>query len=462
MTSPTCGGTQALTRRGQVLAATEQLSPYAATLLSTWGPRPFGAYLGHVADTVAMPWSPTQAHRLFWAQATDETDDDPWVRTDPEDCRDGWDRQVRQRLVCHTGEHLQFAGNSVSIGNLLAAYLFARACGHDYAILSPTSRNALRGGPRLGPGYLNASGTWNVLGLRASALRHDNVVGHRRPSTFRFTPQDEPALANRLTIPAIRAAMPELFAHTFASASQAFRASYHLLWRRLGFSRDVGLVVLDSDFVGRLAGRHLGQPSTTLHALAADTALTGQLLARRSELAAGSPFLSHSTDLYWAVRAGRLRPLRHSGEHLVEADGTSVVRCEPTALAGALASGTITPDLSVDYLLGAIAPDALVTGGISQLEYFPLLQRLFAPVAPPEASRQRAESSGRGSTVFMHGLVDLPTPVPELLSTAGAGLHVAESLLDVPLDQVSGDLNAHRYLTGLASASTQHDPGVNQ
>lgn len=393
-------------------------------------------YLRPVASAAAAVVDSSAAHEHFWDELVSAIDSVPLTIAATAE-KTALESERGRRLVVHMGDHLQFAGNSTSCGGLVAAYLLARLTGRRHAIVEATSRNSLHGGSGIGPGYFRHGGrSWRVLDLNAKQMKQ-SVLGLLDPVRFSFEHMHG-GRAGAEPSPSVwlRKLLPELFDHMFPNAAAAFRASYHAIWRAFGFDERVKLIVLDSSFTAGLATRCLGDPGTVAYRLAADRDLDRQVREHRVILADRTPFLSDQTAWYWWVRNGRLVPLARSGDRLVHGD-TVVTSSDPYALGEALLDGRITPDLTMQYLLEAVTTGAVVTGGVSQYEYFPRMHALSET-----ASRRRMVSEN----FLLHGIVEPPVDLPQALK---CGLvERAEQMLDSRLVDV-GSLSAFDYLIGM-------------
>lgn len=440
-------------------AAITALSPRSATQLRNWRDKPLGDYLRHIAShTGDRP--ATLFHDLYWDELLEHTARTAGSVTHP---RSGeqLEEERQRRLLVHRGQHLQFAANPAALGDLILAYLLARIAGHAYAFIHGCSRNTLREGAARGAVFASVPGdssaSWKLFDLNKKEVKC-STLALARPVRYLLPPSNAAgAGAERVRQAATLA--PHLFEGELLDPAAALRASFHAIWSAFGFDARVGLVVLDSDFSSQIAARLVCSPQSALHSLWGQPGAAAALVAKRDALVAGAqPFLASQTDFYWGIREARLRPLRQMETTLAE-EGSPVrdvalaVESDPETLARELRVGRrLTPDLILSFLCEAVIPDALVTGGVSQMEYFGTVQQVAANLQP--AGPTGAALSPGGETALLHGLLEPSDPLTALAAywrrdPDGA----AQRTLERSLRASAPSLAAHAYLVGMAATS---------
>jgi hypothetical protein len=241
----------------------------------------------------------------------------------------------------------------------------------------------------------------NVFGLSRGALARTGVCGLVEPVTYRLElPEGAQGAQLAARLPYLIRLRELLVGRTFEGADAAFRGANALLWEDWGADRMAKLVVINDDFFRRLVAAHLRAP-TVLRTLLFCPERRARMAAAAERVRAryGGAFSSDATDLFWALRDRRLRPLRLAGGALREHELAGGLRAgvdsvtvpfRPDVVADGLEAGTLFPNLFVIYGAGSILSRDRVLGGLRMVGYYPQFHEIYLESLDPGSGEERA------------------------------------------------------------------------
>ena len=291
--------------------------------------------------------------------------------------------------LLQTSDHAQLVLDPVTFYTNLVFAMGARRCGARFLFINACSTITLETRARSGPGWLAADGgRINLFGLPRRRLARSSVCAPSGP--VRFALQGEGAAE----VDWLRRRLPTA---AFGSPAEAFEAANACLWPHLDGADRSTLAYTDDRLTAAAVAYNLTEPDGILFRLLFEPALRCRFLsalARRRQ-GVGRLALPATAQLFWAVRGGRVRPLRLEDGWLQEPGGTGCrFRLDPAAVIAGLRAGELFPDLCLGFLAIAILPRVMVTGGSSQAGLYPADRRGAARgsgggfrISPPQVMR---------------------------------------------------------------------------
>ena len=286
--------------------------------------------------------------------------------------------------ILQTGLHHQLFLDSYTFFALLFTHIGAQAAGLTQFAMFTSTTVTLETRSRHGPGWINIGGTpVNLFGLSRRVLARTSVLG-APPVAFDMdairleASRSDPSTQE--TIRRIeRLGWAERQPAPFAAQISAANADLYASWSQSTAAKPP-FAINDRD-VATLLNHHLmgdGICGRLLFDERRREKLKKDIGFCRQKEMAGS-FLPSGSDFFWRVRGGRIRQLKDVAGCLrdpVDPDWPGV-RLRRPDLIEPLSSGEIVPDLFLIFLLLAILPRVRVLGGMRQIAYLPLYQKIF-------------------------------------------------------------------------------------
>jgi hypothetical protein len=383
-----------------VLDGIGRFCPQTRSALLAWLDRP-------ADELIAEHWRHFEAPRSAHAHQARALFDAELVRTlrhqgMPAPEADRVAGTFRRCPVYQTGPHSELLLDPVAFHALLLTGRGAQQAGLDVILFYACGQITLETRAGVGPGWISlGADRVNVFGLSRGALARTGVCGLVEPVTYRLELPAEPRGAQLVArLPYLARLRELLVGRTFEGADAAFRGANALLWGDWGADRMAKLVVINDDFFRRLVAAHLRTP-TLLRTLlfCPDRLARMEAAAERVHARYGGAFSSDATDLFWALRDRRLRPLRlldgalreHeiSGRPRAGADSVTVP-FRPDVVADGLEAGTLFPNLLVIYGAGSILSRDRVLGGLRMVGYYPQFHEVYLESLDPGSSEEQA------------------------------------------------------------------------
>lgn len=369
--------------------------------------------------------------------------------------------QFERVPVFQTSDHAQVVLDSGVFSTNLVYHLGAKRVGCRYLFVNACSTVTLETRAGIGPGWLTVRGSRvNVFGLSRAALGRRSVCAVSDPVRFRFTPP-----ANALP-PGEVAVLQELSAllggSEYLSPARAFAAANAALWHALTRSDPTAIVYTDDALTASVTATYLDNDDTVLSRLLFDVRARARLEEVMASTLARGPgrlILRDTTQYFWGVRDGRIRPLRIDGSVLRERDNRARVVVPYTAkdVAGALRAGIVYPNLFVGFLALSILPRVRVLGGSSQLIYMPLISTICADAMAAIDPRWRELASDIRDVVvdgWIAGVVEDDVCPITALARCPRGRTVeerAERWRHIAVGRSVGTMSRFEYLRGLGT-----------
>lgn len=283
--------------------------------------------------------------------------------------------QLRRRPVIQTGPHCHLIIEPDAFFTHLFSVLGIEAYSDNWYVSYGSSTVKFTERPKKGPGWLLLDDrSINVFGLSRRKMDPFSICGRQARQKFELAvdgPQD-----NHPLVDSLKACLPR---SDFPSASEAIKAANLNLWRYC-FGQRLNFLQIDDTDVAELTATHLMDGSSWLGAEFFGASGMVQAFLRAANALAGDiwgKWFRRTTDFFWLIVGGRLRPLRLIDDRLVDETGLYVVHCSPLPLASALMSGEIVPNLFITFLVLSILPGTRVLGGSRQVVYYPIMRHLL-------------------------------------------------------------------------------------
>jgi hypothetical protein len=332
--------------------------------------------------------------------------------------RDAALAQFWRRPVIQTADHAQLLVDPVSFFTNLVFGLGALQVGCRYLFVNACSTVTLETRAGSGPGWLSVDGA-------LYEMRRTSVCAAENGARFVLESRSPPPrpLANRVR--AIEELAEQIGAAEYPSFQHALVSANEALWRAWDWQRRTTLIYTDDRLTAAVVARHLSDAGSPLRRILFEPRLRrgwAEGLIRR-RIGAGSLALRGSTDYFWGLRAGKVRPLRLRGEWLVEPGhaGGFRIRFGEEELRTGLDCGSLFPDLAVGFLALSVLPEVTVLGGWSQSIYLPIIERVFADIAPLLESPNRTLPSARSRFGYIAGVIEANEHPAVLLSNLLGG-----------------------------------------
>ena len=300
----------------------------------------------------------------------------------------GLSTELRRNPVLQTGPHCHLVIEPDAFFTHLFSLMGLKSQSSHWHISYSVSTVKFTESAKKGPGWLQLDGqNINVFGLSRSKMVPFSIIGRHSPKRFMLVADDDNA-GTRHFSESLRAVLPT---DAFASAAEAIKAANPLLWRH-AFGAQMNFLQLDDRDVIDLVCDHLRDDNSWLAtSLFGDPNLISVFLDAANELTK-SPWggwFSLTTDFFWRLHDGRLRPLKVRDGVLKCALGDFKVPLKPAALLDALEREDIIPNMFLAFIVLSILPGTRVLGGSRQVIYYPLMRQVLLKMLTQ--SRARAD-----------------------------------------------------------------------
>jgi len=332
--------------------------------------------------------------------------------------------------IIQTAPHCQLYFDAMAFWAYLIGWIGARESGCPLMPVFNTATVTLQSQASSGPAWLTtARGAFNITTSPSSRLSSTSVCG--AGNTVAFDRAKVAAVAERAA-PAERPGIAKL-ERSVASSDRGFadatdRTNVNLL---RGMSRtDIVPVMFSESLVCDLMADLLTGNDPLICAMLFEPARSARLRAgfERATTQLYGHFWSQATNHFWGIRDRRIRKLDLRDGSLVEVDSTGPdsvrVRYERAAVADALRSGLLVPNLFWSFVLVALLPRLSAIGGTRQIGYL----NGFADVFCRTLDLSKADEAELHESLRTHRLCfwgakvieHMPSPLA-VLSTLPAG-----------------------------------------
>lgn len=346
--------------------------------------------------------------------------------------------EVESDLVIQTGPHHRLAFDDDYCSTLAFSLIGSSAADKSMNILFNCSTVTLEEQSHRGPAWLRNGGTATrvfdlprrLLAKRSMVAFHDHVEVSGDVAAW---------VANNLPagteIDVKGGRMP---------AREHISRINGQLFAQLAEGTGITTVALQEDFFGHLIAKSLDEASF-LRRLFDDgrvASMVGDL--HQSSLSPTGSFVPNSTDLFWAMVGGRVRPLKLVDNCLRSEKYDIDIALEPDGIARLLRSGLLVPNLFLIFCVASILPLGRALGGSYQAVYHEVFVRVFLNALdrrnPDELDLAREIESrvlaGWGHNVVAHNAL------ADLISTQRGSLTFADQMGDRALVDVSSSFAA--------------------
>ena len=357
--------------------------------------------------------------------------------------------QFRETPVMQAADHLQLILDPATFSTNLISRIGAKGTGQRFTFVNASSTVTMKTRSGVGPGYLDIDGQKiSIFGISSNKMSKMMVGSTARAVEFLWDG------AQNILSEKIRTEFKEIqdtvksftsskFGGLFSSPADAFITANTAISRKWDTDNEVLPVYTDDRIVAELIALHIETNSHELCTLLFDEATRSRWMKLQdSHTDANAKALPNTTDHFWRIREGRLRPLKLINNELIELGrGEAPIPFNRECISKALRDGEIMPNLTLGFLAISILPGVKVLGGPSQNEYLPMIAH--------DASQALDDMTLKTRSGWIAGVLELERPPIELVSECKPGVKLEELSIhfqELPLSAAVGELNFFEYL----------------
>ncbi|HEX8339195.1 MAG TPA: hypothetical protein VF621_20910 [Pyrinomonadaceae bacterium] len=442
-----------------VLAALRRLSPRLYGLIREHADTPLAEYARSLWQTPPEPSSAAgqRARRHLMAALEGHLKAVGSPATQADEAL----RQFERCPVLQTADHSELLLDPHSFHTNLLYHVGARATGNRFLFVNAASTVTFETWRAHGPGWLNVRGARvNVFGLSRRSLTGTSVCAAPGPFRFRLAVDKDAHTLNDAESAYLEELRGLLGGREYESAPAAFAAVNGIMWGSWGDARSTTPVITDDRLTASLVARHLADGQSLLGRMLFTHDVRARLEGELARIASGAGrwALPSTTQHFWGVRDGRIRPLRVADGELREVGAREGFRLtfEREAVARALVAGRLYPNLFIGFLALSTLPRVRVLGGHRQFTYVPLVNEVCENVLrswPGCEADDLLEDIRRGpADGFIAGIIEEERHPLSLVSQQPAGTQLArlsERWSAVTLRESLGRLRAFEHLRNI-------------
>lgn len=308
----------------------------------------------------------------------------------------------------------------------------------------------------VGPGYLHTNDdVLNVYGASKSVLKRFSAAT-LTDVTLRFTSLG--VLQAVYSHPRLPEVIEPLAGLRFERATVAVERANAYIWNALSMKAKMSRISFDEGLTCDVTRAHVADSSSVVHALLFSDREREDFLRRRNACisAKGCRAVRATTDFFWYVRQGSVRPVRIRAEkadrHFVDAldqSSTGVV-LTPDCVAAALEERALLPDRILSDAVLSILPGVVLLGGPTHHEGHAIVEAIFESFSPG-CAQLRTATCDLGSRMI-GGLVEVTPPIAKLIGNLSARTELdafEDDVLRRPLRKTLGKMRYFEYVKGL-------------
>lgn len=302
-------------------------------------------------------------------------------------------RELDDLRVIQTGPHSQMIIADSTLEALLVSYIGSRANDRKYLFWYSCSTNKLQTKRKTGAGWLRYKGRKiNVFGYPRNYLANTSVICSSRPAQFKLSLSANGEPSGIPIVEGLRAILP---IGQFESATDAFKAANENLWPSACLNGDITLVNFDEFFFSHLLVKHIQEETLIARILFGNGQIESLLryLGEAAERPVGK-MLPTGTEMFWALRDGRIRPIEICGGRFREKGRDEYFEFSCDVICKMLNDRKIIPNLFLIFLLCNILPGFRCLGGYSQTAYLEIYRQTLVHCMPSEDLQQIQLDSG--------------------------------------------------------------------
>jgi hypothetical protein len=419
---------------GGVLAALRRLSPRLYGLIHEHAETTLGAYARALWQPPPEPFSAegrrARRHLLDALEAHVKAEDSPAAGEADEALR-----QFARCPVLQTADHSELLLDPHSFHTNILYHIGAGETGNRFLFVNAASTVTFETWRAHGPGWLNVRGARvNVFGLSRRVLTGTSICAAPGPFRFRLAVGgDDGHPLTRAEQTYLEELRGLLGGRAYESAPAAFAAANDLLWGSWDGARRTVPVITDDRLTASLVARHLADEGSLLGRMLFAPEVRALLEAELGRISSvvGGWALPPTTQHFWGVRGGRIRPLWLADGELREAGTTEGFRLtfEREAVVRGLLEGRLYPNLLLGFLALSTLPKVRVLGGHRQATYVPLINEVCENIlrAWPGAESEEllADITQTPYDGFIAGVIEEERHPLSLLSEHPAGTQLA-------------------------------------
>lgn len=319
--------------------------------------------------------------------------------------------------VIQTANHCQLLLDAPSFYSTFLTWMGAKSAGLRNYVVFNSIAVTLETRARSGPGWVPATGSsLPLFNVSRRTLERTSVMGLANPS---FNAETIDILSDL----GIELPWREIEAMPMASAENLITSAnlgLHSKWSPNG----PGVVFINDRFISNLLIEHI-KHRTLVYDILFEPDRRHALLKNLSEHRGrphGGSLIPKSTELFWALDKGRIQPLSVLGSRIMSNKINFDVIIDPVSIVELLESGEIIPDLFVLFIILSFLPRVKVLGGLRQIGYIPMLQKVFLDsldLSDPSENQIFDALNGHPLHGWTMRAIDLPISVLELSKTLG-------------------------------------------
>jgi len=370
--------------------------------------------------------------------------------------------QLAEAPVIQTGPHCHLLAEPDAFYTHLFILLGASAHARGWHICYSASTVKFIARAGKGPGWLRLAGELtNVFGLSRNKMDGDNICGIAGPYRFKMSGRASCEPVNP-SAAQLKSLLPTA---EFGSAADAIKSGNQVLWQR-SFPPSIRLLQFDDADVAELVADHLeGSDSWLSRCFIGNGLFADGILRDLDQLNQGpwQGWIPRTTDLFWGLLNGRIRPLRLTDGRLSDGsqhDNDIPFSREP--IAAALRQRKLLLNLLTTFLVISILPGVRALGGCRQVIYYPLMR--YLPAAQLARSDDRgllqALAADRYPGSWGHRVLKPEDVDPAHALLFGQNIaDLAKALAAHTLSETSGDLESFTHDPNWARLSARISNG---
>lgn len=281
-----------------------------------------------------------------------------WLEADGNQVdREGLREEILAGLAIQTGPHAELTLDPATFHTFGLTALGRLANGCRHALVFQGATVTAEQVPKMGPAWLDCGEPFNLFGLAGRRYASISVCAPIGRVSLRALIEAMETMPTGEVARQVASGLVEVSGNSIA---ECVRRANNTLWREWEGRLGVRVHVIDDFFIADLLVAHIRKWTDVAKALF------------QPETSATAPGRDEwiRSSLFWAVRDGRIRPLRQEAGRLCQKDGTPWVRYDPSSIKEALERRRILPRLLICFLLMSFIPGLRVLGGGRQLDYF--------------------------------------------------------------------------------------------
>jgi len=341
--------------------------------------------------------------------------------------------------VIQTGSHHRLAFDDDFCSTLALSIVGTAAAGRKVNLMFNCATVTLEERSHRGPGWLRVNeNPTRVFDIPRRTLSKKSVIAfddlvHISPNLVEW--------ANSLSQQGINIDVTQTIA---LSARDQITRINNQFYRQLRKGTGVESIVLHEKFFAEMLANTLERPSLLRRLIEDGRMLT---IVQRLGIAAAdktTSFVPNSTDLFWVLINGRIRPLQLIENQLCSEKYDMKIPFEVSSLTHLLRTGVLVPNLFLIFCMASILPAARALGGAYQASYYEVFRQIILDTLDLGAQDERElfeEVCGRvlvgwGHNVIAHNAMD------DLVVSETDTLTFSDQLGDTSLKVVSADFAA--------------------